>query len=60
MSVALLWHRDGFFVDLVYSPDDGGWYLQSHSDDATSQIFDTESAARKAFESSLSSIVWMP
>ena len=36
--------------DLVYSPDDDGWYIQRHSDDATSDIYATETEARKAFQ----------
>ena len=31
--------------DLVHSPDDGGWYLQRWSDEATSQVFATREDA---------------
>lgn len=35
-------------IDLVYSPDDGGWYFQNYLDNTTSQLFDNESEARDA------------
>jgi hypothetical protein len=36
--------------DLVYSPDDGGWYLQRWSDDKTSEVFVYQEDARNALE----------
>ena len=36
---------DGEFYDLCYSPDDSGWYLQRHKDDATSEIYLKDSLA---------------
>ena len=33
---------------LVYSPDDGGWYWERWSDDATSVVYPSEAAARSA------------
>ena len=39
----------GDTYDIVHSPDDGGWYIQRWSDEATSQLYATrEDAARAA------------
>jgi len=35
-------------IDLCYSPDDEGWYLQRFPDHKTSQIFQTAGDARAA------------
>ena len=37
-------------MQLVYSPDDNGWYWQRYKDWKTSQIFRTELEALKAKE----------
>jgi hypothetical protein len=34
----VIWEHLGNTYDCVYSPDDGGYYLQRHSDDAVSQV----------------------
>ena len=36
-------------IDLVYSPDDGGWYLQKFDPDRVSIIYETSSDALKAY-----------
>ena len=35
---------------LIYSPDDGGYYIERHSDDKTSQVFKTREQALKALK----------
>ena len=47
--------------DLTYSPDDGGWYLQRWSDDATSPTYATREdalIAARAEEKRPGSITW--
>lgn len=36
-------------VNLVYSPDDGGWYFHNYDNDAVSITYPTESDARMAW-----------
>jgi hypothetical protein len=36
-------------VDLVYSPDDGGWYFDDVHSDRTSIVYSSESDARRAW-----------
>ena len=46
--------RPGYWCDVVYSPDDGGWYLQevNGTDSRVSKkIYRTEAEARRAYES---------
>jgi hypothetical protein len=43
-------------MEIIRSPDDGGWYWQRWSDGATSQIFPTEGDARQA--KAESRLVW--
>jgi hypothetical protein len=43
--------ENGEKFDLVYSPDDGGYYFQRWSDDATSdRIFDSQETAIAAMK----------
>jgi hypothetical protein len=37
-SKPVIWEHHGQCFDCVYSPDDGGYYLQRHSDDAVSEV----------------------
>ena len=36
-------------IDLVYSPDDGGWYLHHFDTDRTSITYETEKDAMQAY-----------
>lgn len=40
------WNDD---TDLVYSPDDDGWYFQDYSRDCTSQVFTSKVGAARAW-----------
>lgn len=57
-------HSDNETFDLVYSADDGGWYLQRWSDNAISQVFATRDdaiIAAKAFAREGSKCIqWAP
>jgi hypothetical protein len=39
MNNVQLYFCGGCYYDIVYSPDDGGYYLQRHIDDATSVVY---------------------
>ena len=47
-EIQVVTDNKGVKYDLVYSPDDGGWYFQRHSDDLTSSVYSTEEEAREA------------
>ena len=43
-------------LDLVYSPDDEGWYFNDHDEDACSILYATKAEALRALKAD--SIVW--
>lgn len=43
-------------VDLIFSPDDEGWYFHNHTTDKTSQIFEHKDQAVIAWHKK--DIVW--
>ena len=50
MTKPTVWVHNNQTYDCVYSPDDGGYYVQRHEDDATSQIFRVAGVAWIALE----------
>jgi hypothetical protein len=38
-------------IDLVYSPDDGGWYFQDYPSDRVSIIYKNRTVAKDAYNS---------
>ncbi len=45
-----LYLHNKYWYDIVFSPDDGGWYAQRHEDDATSNIYSNVKLLLLAFE----------